>query len=38
VSESNRTAGAIFDIALQLPPEQRAAYLQGASDGDAPLR
>ncbi len=38
MSESNRTAGAIFDVALQLPPEQRAAYLQGACDGDAPLR
>ncbi len=35
---SRKPAGAIFDAALELPPEQRAAYLEEACSGDDPLR
>ena len=38
MSEPHKTVGAIFEAALELPPERRAAYLQEACAGDAPLR
>jgi eukaryotic-like serine/threonine-protein kinase len=38
MSEPNRPVGAIFDAAIELPPEQRAAYLHEACGGDDSLR
>jgi eukaryotic-like serine/threonine-protein kinase len=38
MSKPNRPVGAIFDAALELPPERRAAYLQDACGGDDWLR
>ena len=38
MSESQNSAGGIFDAALELPIEQRAAFLERVCDGDAPLR
>jgi len=38
MSQANRSAAAVFDAALQLPRERRAAYLAEACGGDARLR
>ena len=38
MSESHEQEAAIFDAAMELPPEQRAAYLDHACGGDAALR
>src|ERR1022692_4606120 len=38
MSEPHKPAGAIFDAAIELPPEQRAAYVQEACAGDDTLR
>ena len=38
MSEPHKAVGAIFDAALELPPERRAAYLQEACAGDEALR
>jgi len=38
VSQSNLSAGAIFDAALELPPERRAAYVTTTCAGDDALR
>ena len=34
MSHSNKTAGDIFDAAIELPPERRAAWVQAACAGD----
>ena len=38
MSETHKPVGVIFDAAIELPPERRAAYLQEACAGDDPLR
>src|ERR1017187_9655936 len=38
MSQSRESAGAIFDAALELPKEQRAAFLEQSCAGDASLR
>jgi serine/threonine protein kinase/tetratricopeptide (TPR) repeat protein len=38
MNEPHKPVGAIFDAAIKLPPERRAAYLQEACAGDDPLR
>ena len=38
INEPNRPVGAIFDAAIELPPERRAAYLIKACGGDDALR
>jgi len=38
MSEAHQREAAIFDAAMELPPEQRAAYLDQACGGDAALR
>ena len=38
MSEPHKPVGAIFDAAIELPPERRAAYLQEACAGDDALR
>src|SRR6185369_12717654 len=38
MSESHQREAAIFDAAMELPPEQRAAHLERACAGDAALR
>jgi hypothetical protein len=38
MSEAHKPAGAIFDAAIELPPERRAAYLLEACAGDDSLR
>ncbi len=38
MSEPHKPAGAIFDAAIELPPEQRDAYVQEACAGDDSLR
>jgi eukaryotic-like serine/threonine-protein kinase len=38
MSEAHKPAGVIFDAAIELPPERRAAYLQEACAGDDTLR
>jgi serine/threonine protein kinase/Tfp pilus assembly protein PilF len=38
MSESHQREAAIFDAAMELPPEQRAAHLDHACGGDAALR
>src|ERR1035441_1931492 len=38
MSQSRESAGAIFDDALELPKEQRAAFLERACAGDAAFR
>jgi serine/threonine protein kinase len=38
VSEAHKPVGAIFDAAIELPPAQRAAYVQEACSGDDALR
>jgi serine/threonine protein kinase len=38
MNEPHKPVGVIFDAAIELPPEQRAAYLQEACAGDDPLR
>ena len=38
MSQSHKPAGAIFDEAVELPPERRAAFLEEACGGDAVLR
>jgi serine/threonine protein kinase len=38
VSEPLKPVGAVFDAAIELPPERRAAYVQESCAGDDPLR
>jgi eukaryotic-like serine/threonine-protein kinase len=38
MSQSQNSAGAIFDAAIEIPKEQRAAFLEKACAGDTPLR
>jgi hypothetical protein len=38
MNQSRQSVGAIFDAALELPIEQRAAFLERACAGDAALR
>ena len=38
MSQSQKSAGVIFDAAIELPTEQRAAFLEKACAGDAALR
>jgi WD40 repeat protein len=38
MSQSQESAGDIFDAAIELPKEQRAAFLEKAGAGNAPLR
>src|SRR6266567_2257570 len=38
MNEPQKPVGAIFDAAMELPPERRAAYVQEACAGDDPLR
>jgi eukaryotic-like serine/threonine-protein kinase len=38
MSEPKRPVGAIFDAAVELPPERRAAYLREACGGDDSVR
>ncbi|MGO8928057.1 MAG: protein kinase domain-containing protein [Limisphaerales bacterium] len=38
MSEPHKPVGAIFDAAIELPPERRAAYVQESCAGDDPLR
>src|SRR6266699_662916 len=38
MNEPHKPVGAIFDAAIELPPERRAAYVQEACAGDDPLR
>src|SRR5207247_570463 len=38
MSEAHQREAAIFDAAMELPPEQRAAHLDQACGGDAALR
>ncbi len=38
MNEPQKPVGAIFDAAIELPPERRAAYVQEACAGDDPLR
>ena len=38
MSEPAKAVGAIFDAAIELPPERRAAYVQEACGGDEALR
>jgi serine/threonine protein kinase/WD40 repeat protein len=38
MSESQKLAGALFDAAMELPKEQRAAFLEKTCAGDVPLR
>lgn len=38
MSESRERAGAVFDAAVELPPEERAAIVEQACGGDAALR
>ena len=38
MNEPQKPVGAIFDAAIELPPERRGAYLQEACAGDDPLR
>ena len=37
MNEPQKPVGAIFDAAIELPPERRAAYVQEACAGDDPL-
>jgi hypothetical protein len=37
MSESHQHEAAIFDAALELPPDRRAEHLDGACGGDAEL-
>ena len=38
MSEPHKPVGAIFEAAIELPPERRAAYVQESCAGDDPLR
>src|ERR1035437_2195316 len=38
MSEPHKPVGAIFEAAIELPPERRAAYVQESCAGDSPLR
>ncbi len=38
MSESQQSPGGIFDAAIELPKEERAAFLEKVCSGDAPLR
>jgi serine/threonine protein kinase len=38
MSEPHKPVGAIFEAAIELPPERRAAYVQESCAGDGPLR
>ena len=38
MSEPHKPVGAIFEAAIELPPERRAAYLHEACGGDDSLR
>src|SRR5260370_13574616 len=38
MNEPHKPVGAIFDAAMELPPERRAAYVPAACAGDDPLR
>src|SRR5260370_25822777 len=38
MNEPQKPVGAIFDAAIELPPERRVAYVQEACAGDDPLR
>src|SRR5262245_43122906 len=38
MNDSRKSAGAIFDAAIELPEEQRATFLEQACGGDVPLR